>query len=938
MRPLVCALTVSCLALGLAVPGAAQPIDGIATLLEQVEQALASGDAAAHARLFSASVPREDVEAATADLVGPGVTRAVVRERDRAPLANLASGQGYRVIADVFLERGRRAGIATLRVDVVRAPAAAGSEGDDDGAWRLLAQQVLGRIDGLHRLALNPSKQFAVRDFTVTGEDVAVTFSSGSAFVVETGDGITGLVLLGSGLLRFSPEPAAERGQVRIFCGRDTLETPVTAAFVRVNPGEAAERFPVDQLVPERLDRQALRRAEEVFDTEVAKSFNLDLSDLSRERWSLVPGTGDLVIELRTRRYRTLTYARSSNESEDISLFDRARRRNISVYPSRAKRNARGPFYSEDDRMEYEVSEYDVDASYVPEREWIDARVRVRLRVRAGALSSITLRLHETLTIRSIVSEELGRLLALRVKGQNSILVGLPSGLARDARLTLTVRYAGRVPPQTPDREVMLPQEGQRDPRLMSDAPTITPEARYIYSNRSWWYPQPVVSQYSVAHMKITVPALYDVVATGDRSSDSPRRTGSGAPGDPARKTFVFYTGQPVRYLAFAVSRLLPVVDSVVRVGGVAGSDQGPGDETTLSPGGRACPAPIGACYDGVEISVLANPRQVGRDRSLVGTATQIIETYAGLLGDAPYPTFALTLLDNDLPGGHSPAYFAIVFRPLPTTPFSWRGDPVNFDSFPNFFLAHELAHQYWGQAVGWKSYHEQWLSEAFAQYFAALYAERSRGPGVFRDLLRQMRRSAIQYARQGPVHLGYRLGHIQGDSRVFRAIVYNKGAMVLHMLRRLVGDEAFFRALRAFYWESRFRKVGTDDLEAVFERATGRDLGAFFSKWILETGVPALDFSYTISPPAGRESPSAAAGHQQAGEAGWATVVFEQGGEPFEVPVTVTLTYASGEQEELVVPVSGPRTERRLPLRAAVRAIDANADAGALAEITGKR
>ena len=934
MRPLVCALIVPCLALGLAVPGAAQPVDGIATLLEQVEQALPSGDTAAYARLFSPSVSREDIEAATDDLFLPEVTRAVVRERDRAPLVNLANGQGYRVIADVFLERGRRASVATLRIDVVRAPAAAGSEGDEDGAWRLLAQQPLGRIDGLQRLALNPSKQFSVRNFTVTAEDVAVTFSSGSAFVVETAEGITGLVILGSGLLRFSPEPAAERGQVRIFCGRDTLETPVTTVFVRVNPGEAAARFPVDQLVPERIDPRALRRAEEVFDTEVAKSFNLDLSDLSRERWSLVPGTGDLVIELRTRRYRTLTYARSSNEWEDISLFDRARRRNISIYPSRAKRSARGPFYSEDDRMEYEVSEYDVDASYVPERQWLDARVRVRLRVRAGALSSITMRLHETLTVRSIVSEELGRLLALRVKGQNSLLVGLPAGLARDARLTLTVAYAGRVPPQTPDREVLLPQESQR----MSDAPTITPEVRYIYSNRSWWYPQPVVSQYAVARVKITVPALYDVVATGDRSSDSPRRTGSGAFGDPERKTFVFYTGQPVRYLAFAVSRLLPVVNSVVTVGGAAGPGPGSGAEAAPSREGRACPTAIGVCYDGVEVSVLANPRQAGRDKSLVGTATQIIATYAGLLGDAPYPTFALTLLDNDLPGGHSPAYFALVFQPLPTTPFSWRGDPVNFDSFPDFFLAHELAHQYWGQAVGWKSYHEQWLSEAFAQYFAALYAERSRGSGVFRDLLRQMRRSAIQYARQGPVHLGYRLGHIQGDSRVFRAIVYNKGAMVLHMLRRLVGDEPFFRALRAFYWESRFRKVGTDDLEAIFERETGRDLGAFLGKWVLETGVAALDFSHTISPLAGRESPSTAAGNDQAGEAGSATLVFEQRGEPFEVPVTVTVTYISGGQDEFVVAVSGPRTERRIPLRAAVRAIDANADAGALAEITEQR
>ena len=68
-------------------------------------------------------------------------------------------------------------------------------------------------------------------------------------------------------------------------------------------------------------------------------------------------------------------------------------------------------------------------------------------------------------------------------------------------------------------------------------------------------------------------------------------------------------------------------------------------------------------------------------------------------------------------------------------------------------------------------------------------------------------------------------LGHIKGEGRVFRAIVYNKGAMVLHMLRRLVGDEAFFNGLREFYTTWRYKKAGTEDFRVAMEHASGRPL-----------------------------------------------------------------------------------------------------------------
>ena len=96
-------------------------------------------------------------------------------------------------------------------------------------------------------------------------------------------------------------------------------------------------------------------------------------------------------------------------------------------------------------------------------------------------------------------------------------------------------------------------------------------------------------------------------------------------------------------------------------------------------------------------------------------------------------------------------------------------------------------------------------------------------------------------------MYLGYRLGHIKEDGRVFRALVYNKGAMVLHMLRRLMGDEAFFAGLRDFYATWRYKKAGTDDFRVAMEKAGGRPLERFFDRWIFGGAIPTVRFSSQV-------------------------------------------------------------------------------------------
>jgi hypothetical protein len=305
----------------------------------------------------------------------------------------------------------------------------------------------------------------------------------------------------------------------------------------------------------------------------------------------------------------------------------------------------------------------------------------------------------------------------------------------------------------------------------------------------------------------------------------------------------------------------------------------------------------------------------VQRGRELAERAADIAMFYESIIGDSPYSSFTVALLESDLPGGHSPGYFAAINQPLPSSPLVWRNDPAAFSGFPDFFIAHELAHQWWGQAIGWRNYHEQWLSEGFAQYFAALYAQHQRGDELFGSVLRQLRRWGMDESKQGPVYLGYRLGHIRGESRVFRALIYNKGAAVLHMLRRIVGDDAFFRGIRRFYRTERFQKAGTEDLREAMERESGQPLDRFFERWIYGSTLPKAKLSYRV-------------------EGDHVVLSVEQVGEIFDVPVTVTLQYADRKPVDVVVVASDRIVEKRVPLAGVLRGVEFNKDDGGLVEI----
>jgi aminopeptidase N len=158
-----------------------------------------------------------------------------------------------------------------------------------------------------------------------------------------------------------------------------------------------------------------------------------------------------------------------------------------------------------------------------------------------------------------------------------------------------------------------------------------------------------------------------------------------------------------------------------------------------------------------------------------------------------------------------------------------------NFITGRKFFsdmLIHELAHHWWGNAVGPKTWKDIWLNEGFATYSEALYWEREAGPDALKTTL---------LAKFGNFESGTLYNPV---GELFSRLVYDKGAWVLHMLRREIGDENFFKSLRKYFESFKYSNASTNDFKNICEKISGKNLKQFFEQWVYR-GEGIIELSY---------------------------------------------------------------------------------------------
>jgi aminopeptidase N len=157
--------------------------------------------------------------------------------------------------------------------------------------------------------------------------------------------------------------------------------------------------------------------------------------------------------------------------------------------------------------------------------------------------------------------------------------------------------------------------------------------------------------------------------------------------------------------------------------------------------------------------------------------------------------------------------------------------------------VAHEIAHQWFGDSVTESTWSDLWLSEGFATYFAGLFLQRFESEEAFQAYMKGAAATAFAYEKK------MRTPIFDRDTEDLMALLnannYQKGAWVLHMLRSRLGDDAFFRGLRNYYHAHANANASTEDLRAALEKASGKDLKAFFARWVYDSGHPQYELSW---------------------------------------------------------------------------------------------
>jgi len=429
------------------------------------------------------------------------------------------------------------------------------------------------------------------------------------------------------------------------------------------------------------------------------------------------------------------------------------------------------------------VDDYQIDADLNPHSHKISARAVVKF-TSLDDLSVATFELNNALRLTKVTDANSKPLSAERVTQDSTVRIPLSAGLTKDASTTMTFEYEGIL-----DSADESPVQGLKLASIGDDTTYL------LYASR--WFP---VNAYGInrftSTINITVPAHMVAIGSGKMTvaDSAPSKK---TPGGLAGKTYTFVSDRP----SFPGTIIAGVFQETK-------SDDA-----------------------GVDLHVLFKPLHQKLAPEYASTALKEFTYYITTFGPLPSPTLRVVEIPDDtIPTVWAPEMVGMASRAI-TEKINYR------------LLANTIAHEWWGASVSPATKDDWWLTDGFSRYSEAMYIEQAAGTMGMEEAVKDMSVGALAYDTV-PLSSASKLDVFSPE---FQTLVTDKGAMILHMLRWVVGDANYYKIMRTFATKYGGKSASIDDFRAISEQAYGQQLVWFFTQWMDSTGAPEFKTKYTV-------------------------------------------------------------------------------------------
>jgi hypothetical protein len=718
-------------------------------------------------------------------------------------------------------------------------------------------------LEQLNSTTVDPSQIYALRDAQITRDRLKIYFNRGFVGLLKKTSGITnGAVFTGDGEVLLTPPNAVEKRSLAQFTHEAILEEQFTTLYLRFTD-DAAKELLAQARPPDPESVEQPTGFVQQWDPAVLR---LNPYHSFRLLQDLIAGRSRPYFHAQIRGSNLGVFAITVDERIPEAVQVGANRmingRTYSdtwcSFPSRAAASsARAP--SSDAAI---ADSYKIQTQINPDNS-LEGHAEVELDSRSSVDRLLVFDLSRRLRVSEVKDESGGRVALFqdfaqedseaKARENDRIIVVLPAAHPAEEKYRLSFDYQGNVIANVGNGVLYVGAHGN-------------------------WYPNLSQSSRAIFDLRFRYPDLLTLVATGRRLEES-------AADGWKRSHWVSDGSFPVvgfnlgaydlrsRQVGRTTVEVYATRDVEAELMKRHAAAQSPLDLVTMPFGaeGREAIRAISRDLAPLDPTVMLT--------TVADRAAHAVSHFETLFGPFPYSRLAI----SQIPGSFGQGWPELVY--LPTLEFLPLGEKKAMGlsgglelSQDQLQLAHEVAHQWWGNQIGWKTYHDQWLSEGFATYAAALWvASEKDGDREFHALLEEYKRDLLSKDKDGhtvesggPIWLGQRLSTSLNPGG-YDAIIYKKACWVVHMLRCLMrqpaagdgagrrggaaGGEKFFEMLRAFAAAYQGQAPSTEDFIHYAEKYMSpasdldhnRKLDWFFNDWVYGTGIPAYNLRSSV-------------------------------------------------------------------------------------------